>query len=85
LKAGTALREGPESEGHLKQFLYAVMIKMKIEGKKEGKKVRKKKELTASSAPEGVEGPMTKEVKSCGSARVPVPVIGAFAEFSPDV
>jgi len=27
---------------------------------------------------------MTKEVKSCGS-RVVVPVVGAFAEMSPDV
>ena len=34
--------------------------------------------------PEGAEGPMTKEVKLCGS-RVPVPVIGAFAEMSSDV
>jgi len=29
--------------------------------------------------PEGAEGPMAKVMKSCGS-RVPVPVIGAFAE-----
>ena len=32
----------------------------------------------------GAEGPMTKEMKSYGS-RVPVPVIGAFAEMSSDV
>ena len=34
--------------------------------------------------PEGVEGPITKEMKLCGS-RVLVPVIGAFAEVSSDV
>ena len=34
--------------------------------------------------PEGVEGPMAKEMKSRGSM-VPVPVISAFAEMSSDV
>ena len=34
--------------------------------------------------PEDVKGPMTKEVKSCGS-RALVPVIGAFAEMFSDV
>ena len=34
--------------------------------------------------PEGAGGPMTKEMKSCGS-RVPVPVIGAVAEMPSDV
>ena len=36
------------------------------------------------STPEGAGGPMTKEMKPCGS-RVPVPVIGAFAEMPSDV
>ena len=45
---------------------------------------RTKKPGRKQGTPEGAEMPMTKEVKLCGS-RMPVPVVGAFAEVPSDV